>query len=289
MSRDVWASWLLVRRSGGDPEAAERVRKELHPIRDRVLDGAQLRSSDRLLDVGCGDGLIGFGAVERGLAEVIFSDISQDLLDTCRELATELGVVERCRFVHAPAEDLGQLADGSVEAVTTRSVLIFIQDKARALREFWRVLAPGGRLSLFEPINRYFCAPGGWVPPTYDVRPIKDLAERVTSVFRQANPPGASAMMEFDERDLLNAAELAGFSEIHIHLDIDVQPAEPRKWEYFYQSAPNPLAPTLEEALHRTLTPTEIERYVDHLRPLVESGTGTTRRAAAFLSAIKDT
>lgn len=289
MSRDVWASWLLERRSGGDPECAEFVRKELHPIRDRVLDGAQLRSTDRLLDVGCGDGLIAFGAVERGLAEVIFSDISQDLLDTCRELATELGAVERCRFVRARAEDLKEVADGSVDAVTTRSVLIFVQEKPRALREFWRVLARGGRMSLFEPIGRYFCDPNGWLPHTYDVRPIKDVAERVMSVYRQANPPELSPMMTFDERDLLTAAELAGFSEIHVHLDIAVQAAEPRKWEYFYRAAPNPLAPTLEEALHRTLTPTEIERYVDHVRPLVESGAGTTRRAAAFVSAIKDT
>lgn len=269
--------------------SAPSLRKELHPIRDRVLDGAQLRSTDRLLDVGCGDGLIAFGAVERGLADVIFSDISQDLLDTCRELATQLGVLERCRFLLASAEDLGELADSSVEAVTTRSVLIFVQDKARALREFWRVLAPGGRMSLFEPIGRYFCDPNGWLPHTYDVRPIKDLADRVMSVYRQANPPEVSPMMKFDERDLLTAAELAGFSEIHVHLHIDIQPAEPRKWEYFYRAAPNPLAPTLEEALNRTLTPTEIERYVDHVRRLVESGAGTTRRAAAFVSAIKDT
>ncbi len=289
MKRDVWASWLLERRSGGDPAAAELVRKDLHPVRDRVLDAARLGSRDRLLDVGCGDGLIALGALERGAAEVIFSDVSQDLLDACRQLAAELGAVDRCRFVRAPAEDLGELADGCVEAVTTRSVLIFVQDKARALREFWRVLAPGGRMSLFEPVNRYFCDPDGRFPPTYDVGPVEDLAERVSSAYRQVNLPGVSPMMDFDERGLLTAAERAGFPEVHVRLDIDVQRAEPRRWEYFYRSAPNPLAPTLEEALHRTLTPTEIERYVDHFRPLVESGAGTTRRAAAYLSAIKPT
>ncbi len=96
-------------------------------------------------------------------------------------------------------------------------------------------------------------------------------------------------MMDFDERDLLTAAERAGFSEIHARLNIDVQRCEPRRWEYFSRSAPNPVAPTLEEALHQALTPTEIERYVVHFRPLVESGTGTTRRALAYLWAIKST
>ena len=58
----------------------------LGPVRDRVLDGAGIRPGDLVLDVGCGDGLIGLGALDRG-ARVIFSDISQALLDDCRAIA----------------------------------------------------------------------------------------------------------------------------------------------------------------------------------------------------------
>jgi ubiquinone/menaquinone biosynthesis C-methylase UbiE len=42
-----------------------------------------------------------------------------------------------------------------VDAVTTRSVLIYVKDKRRASEEFHRVLKPGGRLSIFEPINSF--------------------------------------------------------------------------------------------------------------------------------------
>jgi ubiquinone/menaquinone biosynthesis C-methylase UbiE len=286
MTRDKWASWLLERRSGGDPRAAELIREDLHPIRDKVLDGAGAGPDARLLDAGCGDGLIAFGALERGLAEVVFSDISQDLLDRCRELAGELGVLDRCRFVRAGVEDLGELAGGSVDAVTTRSVLIYVEDKARALREFERVLVPGGRISLFEPINRYFVDADGRFPPTYDAGLVADLAERVTSLYQRVNPLGGP-MVGFDERDLLAIAEEAGFTRLHLRLELDVQPPRPRAWESFLRSSPNPLAPTLEEALRQTLTPSEIERYVQHFRPLVERGAGTSRRAAAYLSAVK--
>lgn len=48
--------------------------------RDRVLDNARVAEGETLLDVGCGEGLIGPGALERGAGTVIFSEISQDLL-----------------------------------------------------------------------------------------------------------------------------------------------------------------------------------------------------------------
>ena len=41
------------------------------------------------------------------------------------------------------------------DAVTVRSVLIYVAAKAASFREFARVLRPGGRLSIFEPINRW--------------------------------------------------------------------------------------------------------------------------------------
>jgi arsenite methyltransferase len=287
MTRDRWASWLLERRSGGDPRNDELVREHLHPIRDGVLDGAAVGSdTTHLLDVGCGDGLIAFGALERGAARVTFSDVSQDLLDRCRELADELGATERCRFVLAGAENLDEVADGSVDAVTTRSVLIYIADKASAFHEFQRVLAPGGRMSLFEPINRYFHDAKGCFRPVYDGGPIEDLAQRVVSVYRGINPMDGP-MMNFDERDLLDLAERAGFTDLHLRLEVDVQPARPREWEPYFRSSPNPLAPTLEEALRETLTPSEIERYVQHFRPLVEGGVGTERRALAYLSGVR--
>ena len=285
MTRDKWASWLAERRTGGDPRAAERIREDLHPIRDAVLDAAKVGAGTRLLDVGCGDGLIAFGALERGAAEVVFSDVSSDLLDRCRELADEAGALERCRFVQAGAEDLGPVPGASVDAVTTRSVLIYVEDKARALREFRRVLAPGGRISLFEPINRYFIDVDRRYPAAYDVGPLEDLAERVTAVYRDISPM-AGPMMNFGERDLLDMAETAGFAELHVRLVVDVVPPNPRDWESFVHSSPNPLAPTLDEAMRQALTPSEIDRYTRHFRPLVESGNGTLRRAVAYLTAV---
>src|ERR1700728_704085 len=170
---DRWHRWLTDVRFGGDPAVREQVLADLlYPVRDTVLDKAKLQPGDTLLDVGAGDGLIAFGALERlgPSGRVIFSDISQDLLDHCRAAATAEGLLDRSRFLLASADSLAGVADASVDVVTTRSVLIYVKDKAAALREFYRVLRPGGRASLFEPVNRLHVAPGRF--DGYDIRPV---------------------------------------------------------------------------------------------------------------------
>jgi arsenite methyltransferase len=155
--RDQWAEWIAERRHGSDPELLRQQLVLLAAVRDHVLSNAAIEPGQTVLDVGCGDGLIGFAAAEAvgPTGTVIFSDISPDLLDLCRDLATQHGLLDRCQFVQAPASHLAGIDDNSVDAVALRSVLIYEADKAAAFSEFHRVLRPGGRLSLFEPINRY--------------------------------------------------------------------------------------------------------------------------------------
>jgi arsenite methyltransferase len=265
--RDQWAEWLAERRFGGDPDVRRRFSEELAQRADKVLDYAELADGETLVDVGCGEGLIGFRALERGAGTVIFSDISQDLLDFCREAAARFGVLERCRFVRAPSEDLAGIDDGSVDVVTTRSVLIYVADKASAFREFSRVLRPGGRISLFEPINRF--ARPAFVEDTwvgYDVRSIRGIAGKLRAVYDAIQPPDTDPMLDFDERDLLDLAERARFFPIHLDLEAEITPSEPRAWEGFLNGSGNPRIPTLAEAMRQALTPDEQQILTEHLR-----------------------
>src|SRR6185436_13861911 len=104
----MWSQWLLHRRFGGDKSAMqETLTKFLYPIRDKVLSHANLGEGETLLDVGCGDGLIAFGALEKvDASRVIFSDISQDLLDHSQALARQMNLLDRCQFLNAAADDL---------------------------------------------------------------------------------------------------------------------------------------------------------------------------------------
>jgi arsenite methyltransferase len=289
---DRWQRWLLDVRFGGDPEQHQQDLTEFYyPVRDKVLDKAQLRPDDTVLDVGTGDGLIAFGALERlgPGSHVIFSDISQDLLDHCRNAVQAEGVLERCRFLLAPADQLSAVTAGSVDVVTTRSVLIYVKDKAGALQEFSRVLGPAGRISLFEPINVLMSDDDPGCFFGYDTRPVRALQAKVDALYESIQPRGKDPMGDFDERDLLRHAEEAGFSVVDLELRVTVENTKrPVPWERFLRMSGNPLIPPLGEALDRTLTAEEIITYTEHLRPLVESGAGQERRAAAYLAAAKE-
>jgi len=283
--RDRWAGWILNRRHGGDPDERKAHLETLSPVQEKVLQNAEIAGGETVLDVGAGDGLVAFGAVERvgPQGRVILSDISADLLEVCRSLAKERGVEDRCRFVQASAENLARIADSSVDVVTTRSVLIYVGDKQRALDEFHRVLKPGGRLSIFEPINAYFPSSPDFFW-NYDARPIADLAATLRAIYERAQPRDSDPMMNFDERDLLDFARQAGFGELRMELHVEIVPGVWwGSWEAFVKASGNPLAPTLAEAMADAFTPEEADSFQAYLRPLVEAKQGTKRWAVAYL------
>jgi ubiquinone/menaquinone biosynthesis C-methylase UbiE len=268
---DPWAGWVLSQ-SGGAFHAQ---------VRDRLLDLAEIRPGERLLDVGCGDGLIGLGALGRG-ARVIFSDVSAELVACCRVAAPD------AEFLVADAQDLDAVESHSIDIVTTRSVLIFVADKPRAIREFRRVLKPGGRLVMFEPINRF----GQPEPPGrfwgFDLSAIPAIAAKLRDANERLRLTRSAVTSDFDERDLVRMIEDAGFAEQVVHLTIELADRpliDRRDWLAFLATAPNPLLPTFGDLFDQALTAAERAELELHLRPLVESGTGRRRGASALACA----
>jgi SAM-dependent methyltransferase len=282
---DKWAQWLLNRRDGNSTTLRAKNALDLAALRDSVLDRADLEPDDVLLDVGCGTGLIGFGALRRLGADgrVIFSDLSPDVLEECRRLAA---ADVRCSFVEASAENLAGVPDGSVDVVTCRSVLIFSDRKAEAFAEFFRVLRPGGRLSIFEPINRFLVlqGPGGLFG--LHGSSVDDLLAKIRDVFQSGGAGKATqSMVDFDERDLLDWAVAAGFEavELDYRAQLDV-PAEPiSDWEALKSVAPNPLVPTYGEAIATALTEDERARLDAHMNAMAAAATPTRRTMATVL------
>jgi EmrB/QacA subfamily drug resistance transporter len=290
---DRWRRWLVDRRTGDDAQQQRLLSTFLYPLRDELLNRAQIRPGETVLDVGTGAGLIGYGALDRvgPAGQVIFSDVSPDLLGHCQAAVIAEGLLDRSDFLQASADDLNGVKDASVDVVTTRSVLVYVADKAAALHEFHRVLRPGGRAVLVEPITPV-PADGGFYLG-YDLSPVRPIAAKLsayyTAVAAAAGPAGGGdPLLSFDDWDLLDLAEAAGFSQIHLEVRVDVQaPRAPCRWDRFLRMAPNPLLPTFGQVLGQALNHDEAGQLTSYLRPLVESGRGRRRQALASLTAVK--
>jgi arsenite methyltransferase len=174
-----------------------------------------------------------------------------------------------------------------VDVVTTRSVLAYVGAKRRAFAEFARVLRSGGRISLYEPINRLLYPEPAHQFFGYDVTPVAELARRVSEAYTGRQDPATDPIFDYDERDLLAFAAAAGFGERHLELRVDVTPERPHAWDAFIHTAPNPRAPTLAEAMAETLSAPDAAQFAAHLQPLVERGEGTFAVAVAYLWAVK--
>jgi hypothetical protein len=174
--------------------------------------------------------------------------------------------------------------------VTTRSVLIYVKRKQASFHEFFRVLGPGGRLSIFEPINGFAVAEAGASLFGIDLTPVAEEAAKLRRAFTPG-PIEQDPMLNFDERDLLRWTRAAGFVEVELDYRAEVGvpvPLPSSDWQVLKKTAPNPLAPTLEEAIAQTLTDEERHRVEERIRAVLAAGTPSRKTlATAYLRAVR--
>ncbi|HME01673.1 MAG TPA: class I SAM-dependent methyltransferase [Solirubrobacteraceae bacterium] len=122
----------------------EHIAAQLLPAAQAVIDHADPRGGEHLVDVGCGTGNAALIAAERG-ARVTGIDPAQRLLDVAGAEAAARGV--DARFLCGEAARL-PLADSTAEAVVSVFGVIFASDAPGAVAEMARIATPGGRIVL---------------------------------------------------------------------------------------------------------------------------------------------
>ena len=104
-----------------------------------------------VLDVGSGGGIDTILAAKRvgPTGRAIGLDIVEAMIDRARTNAAEAGVDGWTEFRHGEMEQI-PLPDSSIDVVISNGVLNLSARKSRALAEIFRVLRPGGRISLAD-------------------------------------------------------------------------------------------------------------------------------------------
>ncbi len=277
---DPWADWLLRRRDGGSAARARDTRARIAEHARRLLGLAGIAPGQTLADIGCGEGVLCWQAfaMTGGALHAELSDVSPRLLRRARAAARVSGHAAQCRFAVADATELRHLADASVDIAALRAVLAYIDDKPAALRQAWRVLRPGGRLALAEPVFQDEALAAAELQHALQLGAATDPVLPLLLRWKAAQFPtdavsmARNAACSCNERDLLRLVRQTGFDRVHLELHIDLQPAPACDWETFIARAPHPLAPSLAEILHQRFDADERVRFERALRPQVESG-----------------
>jgi arsenite methyltransferase len=127
--------------------------------RDRLLEQINWRGDERVLDIGCGRGLLLIGAAQRlpngkAVGVDIWSnvDLSANRPEATLENARRAGVAERVEVHNADAQQLS-FPDASFDVIVSSLVLHNIpsrEGRRQAVREIARVLKPGGRVAILD-------------------------------------------------------------------------------------------------------------------------------------------
>lgn len=112
---------------------------------NKTLEEVQLEPGSRLLDIGCGTGvLLEQLVLQQPKAQLYGGDLSNAMLSVARErLGPSAGLVQTA------GESL-PVAEASIDVLVSSSAFHFVRDPGKALNEMRRVLRPGGRLVLTD-------------------------------------------------------------------------------------------------------------------------------------------
>ena len=139
---DDWLTDRVARRPTGSRARQLYGADDMHDFARRaILDALGLGRGDRLLEVGCGGGLLLREALATG-AEATGLDHSDEMVELARERApgaeVVLGRAEKLPF-----------GDDEFSAVAMSVVFFFFDDPVGVLTECRRVLRPGGRIAVY--------------------------------------------------------------------------------------------------------------------------------------------
>jgi ubiquinone/menaquinone biosynthesis C-methylase UbiE len=185
----------------------ENIERGAQKVSDKLVEMAQIKPGDKVLDIATG---IGEPAVTAAMrvkpnGKVVATDISPRMIAIAKSRAKSLGLDSIMEFREGDAEKL-DLPKSSFNTILSRWGLMFLPNLPAALVEIRKLLVPGGRLSAAV-----------WSTPSKV--PFLDLA--FSTVRKQINapppPPGTLGPFSLADTEALKRSfTQAGFKDVQV-------------------------------------------------------------------------
>ena len=133
-----------------DPESEFKPLHEINPLRLEWIDGHAAVAGKKVVDIGCGGGILSESMAKRG-ASVTGIDLSEKALGVARLHLLESG--QKVEYRKISAEDLAEEAAGTFDVVTCMEMLEHVPDPASTIKACATRVKLGGHV-FFSTLNR---------------------------------------------------------------------------------------------------------------------------------------
>ena len=174
-----------------------------------LVDAGEVRAGQRVLDVGCGTGVVTRQAARLAgpSGKVVGLDVNEGMLQMARHFAAQ-EAIDSIEWQQGDAASM-PLGEAVYDVVLCQQGLQYFPDRAAAVRDMARVLVPGGRLALsvWRALERH----------PFFVALVQALEASLGS------GSAASLRVAFaltDREELRSLVSAAGLRNVHVRLDV---------------------------------------------------------------------
>jgi 2-polyprenyl-6-hydroxyphenyl methylase/3-demethylubiquinone-9 3-methyltransferase len=144
------AKFSALAQSWWDPAGPSKPLHDLNPVRLRYVEQVVKLSGSRVLDVGCGGGILSESMARAG-AEVLGIDLAKEVLAVAELHALETGV--RVAYAAIGAEEIARQKAAAFDLVTCMELLEHVPDPSATVAALAAAVRPGGHV-IVSTLNR---------------------------------------------------------------------------------------------------------------------------------------
>ncbi len=177
--------------------------KRHHDLLDLVVTSSKVKADDRVLDIGCGTGLLSLKFLKKADCLVTGIDSSPKMLAIFRKKIKQLGLNKKilCQLVDAEKMDF---PDNTFDIVASTVALHHIQNKAPAFKKIYKSIKPGGRFVLGD---LDMDTTGRLTDPGRMLRILDSLRQEFALTLKEGGIDAFNRMYDNGKKHILNEGE----------------------------------------------------------------------------------
>jgi len=177
--------------------------KRHHELLDLAVQMSNVKDGERVLDIGCGTGLLSLKFLQAANCTVHGIDLAEDMLKICRTRMEDLNLASRVTIKNGDIADL-EFKDSAFDIVASTVTLHHLKDKQPTINKIYRILKPKGRFVLGDiDVNT-----SGDLRDVQRLRHILDfLKDELSSALEEGGVDAFTRMYDNGKKHILNDGE----------------------------------------------------------------------------------